>query len=215
MRKLDVRIARSGSRTICHSRVLGLSSSIILRTNNRSHPVLKHTKDQSIYGNYKLSDPRLAASRIITNYTFPLTKVTTSRASPPDRLGCCRTPQPRSSHQTMIVYRPHNGGGETPATGSQMRPDEGSADHPNESHVDVVVDGCSGRRLMPRRQERARRMPSRSGRSRRRGSRIEVEWMLKRPVLRKTKEDLPLVGQAAVARMPGCHVAKRKTRRAG
>ena len=36
---------------LCHSRVLGLSSSIILRTNNRSsHPVLlvKHTKDQSI-----------------------------------------------------------------------------------------------------------------------------------------------------------------------
>ena len=32
---------------LCHSRVLGLSSSIILRTNNRSHPVLKHTKDQS------------------------------------------------------------------------------------------------------------------------------------------------------------------------
>ena len=198
---------------LCHSRVLGLSSSIILRTNNRSHPVLKHTKDQSIYGNYKLSDPRLAASRIITNYTFSLTKVTTSRASPPDRLGCCRTPQPWSSHQTMIVYRPHNGGGETPATGSQMRPDEGSADHPNESHVDVVVDGCSGRRLMPRRQERARRMPRRSGRSRRRGSRIEVEWMLKRPVLRKTKEGLLLVGQAAVARMPGCHVAKRKTMR--
>ena len=27
---------------------------------------------------------RLAASRIITNYTFSLTKVTTSRASPPD-----------------------------------------------------------------------------------------------------------------------------------
>ena len=33
---------------LCHSRVLGLSSSIILRTNNRSHPLVKHTKDQSI-----------------------------------------------------------------------------------------------------------------------------------------------------------------------
>ena len=33
---------------LCHSRVLGLSSSIILRiTNNGSHPVLKHTKDPS------------------------------------------------------------------------------------------------------------------------------------------------------------------------
>ena len=55
-----------------------------------------------IYLNYKLSDPRLAASRIITNYTFSLPKVTTSTASPPDRLGICRTPQPWSSHQTMI-----------------------------------------------------------------------------------------------------------------
>ena len=31
---------------LCLSRVLGLSSSIVLRTNNRSHPVLKHTRDQ-------------------------------------------------------------------------------------------------------------------------------------------------------------------------
>ena len=33
---------------LCHSRVLGLSSSIILRTNNGSHPVLKHTKDPAL-----------------------------------------------------------------------------------------------------------------------------------------------------------------------
>ena len=117
----------SNSRIIRHSLLCLISSSQMSQAKSSGGISLTSLV---IYGNYKLSDPRLAASRIITNYTFSLTKVTTSRASPPDRLGCCRTPQPRSSHQTMIVYRPHNGGGETPATGSQMRPDEGSADHP-------------------------------------------------------------------------------------
>ena len=44
---------------LCHSRVLGLSSSIILRTNNRSHPVLKHTKDQSISPSLTMKKTRL------------------------------------------------------------------------------------------------------------------------------------------------------------
>ena len=36
---------------LCHSRVLGLSSNVILRTNdNGSHLVLKHTKDPATGG---------------------------------------------------------------------------------------------------------------------------------------------------------------------